>query len=119
MARLYIWALPVAGRGDWSIWVALVGYVVSAIATIVLCYALLPRNYSLLLFLIFFAFVYNPLISYVNARLLGIAGQTVDIPFIKETSFILFGARGISILLGTFSFDNYSTIRLAFSVYGL
>ena len=38
----------------------------------------------------FFAFAYTPLISYVTARLEGLAGQVVEIPMVREAAFILF-----------------------------
>jgi len=41
-----------------------------------------------------FGFLYTPLISYVTARLEGMAGQVVQIPFVREAAFILSGYRG-------------------------
>jgi hypothetical protein len=114
--RRDLWEPPIKGRGDWPIWLALLGYVVMSIITITISYSLLPKNITLLAFLIFFAFVYNPLISYVNARLLGIAGQTVDIPFVRETSFILSGAQGVAIWLAPIPIENYGGQAQAFRV---
>ena len=111
-----LWTTPRKGRGDYPLWLALAGYIVAASCSIGLCYWLLPKNLGLLLFLIFFAFVYNPFISYVNARMLGIAGQTVDIPFIKETAFILSGARGIVIWLAPIPIENYGGLAQSFRV---
>jgi hypothetical protein len=111
-----LWATPQLGRGDFPMWIALVGYLVAATATVIVCFMLLPKNYGILFFLIFFAFIYNPLISYVNARLLGIAGQTVDIPFIKEASFILSGAKGIEIWLAPIPIENYGGQAQSFRV---
>jgi hypothetical protein len=69
-----------------------------------------------LTFLVIFTFIYNPFISYVNARLLGIAGQNVEIPFIKETAFILSGARGIEIWLAPIPITNVGYQAQAFRV---
>lgn len=113
--RRSIWATP-PGRGDFPLWLALAGYLITATATVALSYSLLPQNTTLLLFLIFFAFVYNPLISYVNARLLGISGQSVDIPFVKETAFLLSGAKGIGIWLAPIPVENYGGQAQAFRV---
>ena len=94
-----LWATPQTGRGDFPMWLALGGYVVLSLALIGVCYWLLKDSridkVGLLCFLFIFVFIYNPFITYVNARLLGIAGQRVDIPFIKETAFILSGAKGL------------------------
>jgi hypothetical protein len=112
--RQDLWATPRAGRGDWPIWLALGGYVLCATAIIILCHVLIPQ--MPVLFLVLFAFVYNPFISYVNARLIGIAGQSVDIPFIKESSFILSGAKGIDIWLAPIPIENYGWMAQSFRV---
>ncbi len=115
-----LFATPTTGRGDYSMRLALGGYVFVSICLIVLCYILLQATgtsrIGLLIFLIFFTFVYNPLISYVNARLLGISGQTVDIPFIKETAFILSGAKGVEVWLAPIPITNYGGQAQGFRV---
>jgi hypothetical protein len=68
---------PNDARGDYPIWAALVIYALTALAVVGLCLALLPRTPGIVFFLVFFTFVYSPFISYVNARLLGMQGQTV------------------------------------------
>ena len=115
-AREDMWAPPRKGRGDYPIWLAIALYCVTALLIVVLSYVLLPRNGTLLAFMVFFSFVYNPFISYVNARLLGIAGQTVDIPFVKETSFILSGARGVELWLAPVPLENFGGQAQAFRV---
>ncbi len=102
-----LWQPPRAGRGDYPIWIALVGYTVTASAVVALCLWLLPATPGVVFFLFFFAFVYSPFISYVNARLLGISGQGVDIPFVRETAFLLSGARGIGIWLAPVPLENH------------
>jgi len=47
--------------------------------------------------LFFMAFMYTPMISYVTARLEGLAGQVVQIPMVREAAFILSGYRGVDI----------------------
>ncbi len=107
---------PPKGRGDYPLWIALVGYCVAAAATVGLAYYLLPNQSSLLPFLIIFAFVYSPFLSYVNARLLGIAGQEVDIPFVRETAFMVSGARGIEVWLAPMPVENFGQDAQAFRV---
>jgi len=100
-----MWATP-QGRGDYPVWLSLTIYVVSSIALISLSWILIPKSWGILFFLIFFAFVYSPLITYMNARLLGIAGQQIQIPHIKEASFLLSGAKGVEIWLAPIPINN-------------
>lgn len=109
-----IWQPPHPNRGDWSLALSLALYIIAASAVIALCYYLLPRTPGILFFLVIFAFLYNPFISYVNARLMGISGQNVDIPFIKEGAFILSGAKGVDIWLAPVPVENYGHMAQAF-----
>lgn len=101
-----MWAVP-EGRGDYPLWMALAGWAAAAGATVGLCIWLLPKDPGIAIFLFFFAFIYSPLISYVNARLMGISGQSVDIPFLKESSFIVSGAKGVDIWLAPIPIESY------------
>jgi hypothetical protein len=100
-----LWKTP-PGRGDYPLWIALVGYLVASGALVGVCWYLLPKDLSILLFLLAFAFVYSPFISYVNARLMGISGQSVDIPFVRETAFLASGAKGVDIWLAPIPVTN-------------
>lgn len=111
-----LWKPPVDGRGDYPIWIALSLYGISAGSVVALCLYLLPLTPGIAFFLFFFAFVYSPFISYVNARLLGISGQTVDIPYIREGAFLLSGARGIDIWLAPVPLENHGHQAQAFRV---
>ena len=112
--RQDLWAVDKPGRGDYPMWIALAAYVLAGAVVIVLCNRLVPQ--FPLAFLILFTFVYNPFVSYVNARLLGISGQQVDIPFVKETSFILSGAKGVEIWLAPIPIENYGSMAQSFRV---
>jgi hypothetical protein len=61
--------------------------------------------------LLFYAYLYTPLMSYVTARLEGMAGQAVEIPFVRELSFILAskfgGYKGIAIWFLPVPMANY------------
>jgi hypothetical protein len=65
------------------------------------------KGSRLLLVLFFFAFVYTPFISYVTARLEGLAGQALEIPYIKEAAFVLSGYKGLDIWLLPIPIANY------------
>src|SRR6185436_17135866 len=87
---------PPAGRGDISVWVALGIYVFSTVTNIVLALILLrhtslakmgsPVTITLVGVLCFYGFIYTPILSYVSARLEGIVGQSVPIPFVREAT---------------------------------
>jgi len=102
-----LWAPPRSGRGDCPLWAAITAYCAAAAVLVFVCYILLPKTAGVLFFLIFFAFAFTPLITYVNARLLGIAGQWVEIPFVKEGAFLLSGAKGIDLWLAPVPMSNY------------
>ena len=86
------------GRGDFPIKVAVAIYILCALLTLVLCIVLIrDANWILIGFLIFYVLVYAPAMSYVNARLVGICGKTVKIPFIQEGMFILSGYKGLDV----------------------
>jgi len=101
-----LWAPPRKGRGDYPLRVAVVGYLLAAGSLVAVSYALLPKSMSILTFLIFFAFIYSPFFTYVNTRLLGISGQQVQIPLVREAAFILSGAKGIEIWLAPMPITN-------------
>ena len=111
-----LWAPPRKGRGDYPLWIAGALYCVSALAIVILCLALLPFSYGIAFFLIFFAFVYSPFLSYVNARLLGISGQTIEIPYVREASFLLSGAKGVEIWLAPVPLENFGQQAESFRV---
>lgn len=115
--RESIWDVP-AGRGDFSPWIALGVYAICALVMVSLCYVLLREKITptLMMFLIFFTFLYTPFISYVNARIIGICGQQVDIPFIREGAYYLSGFRGIEIWLAPIPVDNYGAQPQAFRI---
>ncbi len=111
-----LWTPPVVGRGDYPIWIALVVYVLTAISLIFVTYRLVPDVPGIVFFMIFFTLFYNPLISYVTARLLGISGQQVDIPMVKEIAFLASGTKGIEIWLAPVPVENYGYHAQAFRV---
>ena len=85
------------GRGDFSFWGALGVYMLSTTAMILLCLTLLEDDSFPLIFLIAFGFLLTPLLSYINARMAGLTGQTIGFPMIREGAFILSGYKGADI----------------------
>lgn len=65
-------------------------------------------------FLLVYGVVYVPFISYVTARMEGLAGRAVEIPFIREASFILSGTRDIGIWFAPIPVNNYGYAAITF-----
>src|SRR5438046_8122908 len=63
---------------------------------------------------IFYGFIYTPLISYVSARMEGIVGMSVQVPFVREATFMLTGYRGAAIWFAPFPANNYGAQTLYF-----
>src|SRR5687767_2961857 len=88
---------PPKGRGDFSLWIELRTYVLVTACTIGTAWLLLQHAHAagvgsgvtklLLLVFIFYGFVYTPILSYVSARMEGVVGQSVQIPFVREATF--------------------------------
>jgi hypothetical protein len=108
-----LWRTPRIGRGDYPLWLSIVVYTASAITMVAVCHRLVP---GILPFLLIFTFVYNPFISYVNARLLGLTGQMVQIPFVREGAFILSGSNSLDIWLAPIPIENYGGMSQSFRV---
>ncbi|NQZ68506.1 MAG: hypothetical protein HRT89_10605 [Lentisphaeria bacterium] len=86
-----------AQRGDIPNKWILITYFASSIIYITLCGYLIEWHTGVMIVLFFFAFLYTPIISYVTARLEGLCGQVVEIPFIREVTFILSGYNGVAV----------------------
>jgi len=83
------------GRGDYPIPLAILFYVVSTTVTIMICHWLVPK-FPIWILLVF-GFFYTPFMSYVSARLIGLVGHHVAMPYIKEATFVLSGYKGVDI----------------------
>lgn len=104
------------GRGDIRPWAIITCYILVTLAYIGLSGWLIGWHPGVVVVLCFFGFVYTPLISYVTARLEGIAGQIVEIPYIKEASFILSGYKGVKIWFLPVPQQNYGQMTVSYRV---
>lgn len=94
-------------RGDISTkWIAIT-YLFCVAAYIGMSGYLIEWNPGVMAVMFFYAFLYTPLMSYVTARLEGLAGQVVEIPFIREITFILSGYKGVAIWFLPIPKKNY------------
>ncbi len=107
---------PPAGRGDFNFWIAIGIYFFSTLAYVGLCVWLVP-SFPWLFFLAY-GFIYTPIISYITARMEGIAGQFVSLPLVREASFIagarFFGYQGIEIWYAPIPIHNYGEATVQF-----
>ncbi|MCW5934641.1 MAG: peptide transporter [Fimbriimonadia bacterium] len=78
-------AIP-AGRGDPPLWLPIVVWLGSVVSYIVICRILVP---DFPLWIVgFFGLLWSPLNSYISARMVGLSGQTVGFPYLKEIAII-------------------------------
>ncbi len=107
---------PPPGRGDFNFWISIAIYVFSTLAYVALCVWLVP-NFPWIFFL-GYGFVYTPVVSYITARMEGIAGQFVSLPLVREASFIagakFFGYQGIEIWYAPIPIHNYGEATVHF-----
>lgn len=82
-------------RGDFSIFIALGIYVLNSAIWISLSAWLVPGFPWK--FFVFYAAVLMPLISYVTAKLEGTVGRSLQLPYVREATYILSGYRGVKI----------------------
>jgi len=82
------------GRGDIRPRFIIGVYLFTSSIYILLSGWLIKWHPGVMLVLVFFAFLYTPVISYVTARLEGLAGQVVAIPMVREAAFLLSGYSG-------------------------
>ena len=103
-------------RGDINFWVSIGIYVFSTLCYIGLCLLLVPQFPWL--FFVLYGFIYTPIISYITARMEGIAGQFVSLPLVREASFIagakFFGYQGIEIWYAPIPIHNYGKATVDF-----
>lgn len=112
---------PPAGRGDIPLWVGVAIYLVSTVIYIVATYLLVNHGSGPLLaapfplwLLLLYGFVWTPFISYISARMEGLVGQQLEIPFVREASFILSGYKGAAIWFAPIPLQNYAGQVLQF-----
>ena len=107
---------PPPGRGDFNFWISIGIYVFSTLSYIALCVWLVP-SFPVVFFLAY-GFIYTPIVSYITARMEGIAGQFVSLPLVREASFIAgakyFGYQGIEIWYAPIPIHNYGQATVSF-----
>jgi hypothetical protein len=82
-------------RGDFPVWVAVLLFVAGVSGFAWVSHVLVP-GFPVWIIVVF-GFVWSPLHSYISARLVGLSGQGLATPYLKETAFIMSGYKGVDI----------------------
>jgi len=90
-------AVTPKGRGDIPFWLVIAIYLAVTSTYVLVSGYLIGWHTGVMVVLVFFGFVYTPLLGYVTTRLEGIAGQVVDIPMARQAAFILSGYQGVNV----------------------
>ena len=110
------WAPP-AGRGDFPVWVAVALFAGSTLGYVVLCHWLVPGFPVWIV--VAFGFVLTPINSYVNARMIGLTGQYIGIPMLKNGVIIASGYRNIDIWFAPIPDFNQGDVAQQFRILEL
>jgi hypothetical protein len=96
---------PPPGRGDvpWMIPLAL--FFVCQAIFVIMGHQLVP--YFPIWILIGLAFLYTPILSYVSARLYGVAGRGVEMPYVREAFLVQSGYKTLDIWFMPTSMSDY------------
>ncbi len=97
----------VKGRGDFSLRLMVGLWFLATLGYVLLCRALVPR--FPIWWVIGYGFIWTPIESYVNARMIGLTGQFVSFPMIREATFILSRYKGVDIWFAPIPLSNYGT----------
>ena len=102
------WATP-PGRGDFPIWLALGLWVVGMSLHVFILHRFLVPLFPLG-FLLFFAFLWTPLNSYINARTYGILNQALfQVPYLTQATYILSRYEEIDIWFAPIPQEDYGS----------
>ncbi len=110
------WEAP-RGRGDFPLWIPISIYALAALGYVALCAYLVPS--FPLIFVIGFAFLVSPFESYINARLIGLTGQYIGVPMVREATIIFSGYKGLDIWFAPLPIFNMGHAAMEFRVLEL
>lgn len=104
-------------RGDFSIFIAFGIYVFNSAVWIGLSSWLVPGFPWK--FFVFYAAVLIPLISYATAKLEGMVGRSLQIPYVREATYILSGYRGVQIWFAPVPLPDFGRATVNFRILEL
>jgi len=103
---------PPVGRGDVAAYWPILVFFVCTTGYVLLCRHLVPR--FPIWFVILYGYFWTPLESYINARMIGLTGQFVGFPMIREATFIFSGYKGVDIWFAPIPLGNYGATAQKF-----
>ena len=103
---------PPEGRGDIRFWIVLTCYLLTTSVYILVAGFLIDWHRGVMIVMLFLGFVYTPIISYATARLEGIVGEVVEIPFIREAMLIFSGYKGVAVWFIPMPMSNYGMMTV-------
>ncbi|HSV72909.1 MAG TPA: hypothetical protein VLH79_04050 [Chthonomonadales bacterium] len=107
-----------AGRGDVNIWIPLLVWFTITCFYIVLTQVLLLADGHGGMFpwwiLIFFGLVWTPINSFISARMMGLTGQGVAFPFLREASIMKSGYPHVDIWYAPIPLADYGPLAQRF-----
>ncbi len=86
---------PSKERGDFPLWVAAALFIAATGGFAWISHILVPGFPTWII--LAFGFLWTPLQSYISARLIGLTGRGITVPFLKETVFITSGYKKVDI----------------------
>lgn len=104
--------IAVKDRGDISWFWVIFTYIATTLSYILVSGWLIDWHRGVMTVLFVLGFVYTPLISYVTARMEGIAGQVVEVPMVKEASMIFSGYVGAKVWFLPLPIGNYGQMTM-------
>jgi hypothetical protein len=121
---------PPKERGDMPLWVSVVLFAASGLGYVALCHGLVnlgwlggfpkPRSeWFPIWILVAFAFLWTPVNTYINARLAGIAGQAVSLPYVREGSFLMSGYKHPDIWVAPIPLNDFGHVSTLYKVLEL
>lgn len=96
---------PPKGRGDFNVPLCMAIFLAVTTGYVILCRILVPD--FPIYFVLFFGFIWTPFESYINARMVGLTGQAVAIPMLRQATFIFSGYKGVNIWFAPIPQSNY------------
>ncbi len=102
---LFVFGAPPPGRGDFRPAIMLALWLAATTAYVVLCKVLVPR--FPIWWVVIYGYIWTPIQSYINARMIGLTGQFVSFPMVREATFILSGYKGVDIWFAPIPLANY------------
>ncbi|MBM4029551.1 MAG: peptide transporter [Planctomycetes bacterium] len=105
-------------RGDFSVFIAIAIYVLSTASWIILGVSLIGTAYPWKM-MVFYAVVYTPMISYATAKLEGVCGQAVNIPYLRELTIMMTGYKGADIWFAPMPIQNLGSETVGFRILEL